>query len=87
MNEPRRITLLTQEECQLCDHAKEVLTRVARDHLIEVDEISLDSKTGRALAIKFGMSFAPGVLVDGEPFAFGRLSERKLRRTLTVARP
>ncbi len=26
--------------------------------------------------------FAPGLLVDCEPFSFGRLSERKLRRTL-----
>jgi hypothetical protein len=26
--------------------------------------------------------FAPGVLVDGEPFSYGRLSERKLRREL-----
>jgi hypothetical protein len=26
--------------------------------------------------------FAPGVLVDGAPFSYGRLSERKLRRTL-----
>jgi hypothetical protein len=26
--------------------------------------------------------FAPGVLVDGRPFTYGRLSERKLRRAL-----
>jgi hypothetical protein len=27
--------------------------------------------------------FAPGILVDGEPFGYGRLSEKKLRRELT----
>jgi len=27
--------------------------------------------------------FAPGVLLDGHPFSFGRLSERKLRKALT----
>jgi len=26
--------------------------------------------------------FAPGVLLDGKPFGYGRLSERKLRRAL-----
>jgi hypothetical protein len=30
--------------------------------------------------------FAPGVLVDGEFFSFGRISERKLRRTLDQRR-
>lgn len=31
--------------------------------------------------------FAPGLLVDGEPFSYGRVSERKLRRTLARRRP
>lgn len=29
-----------------------------------------------------GILFAPGVLVDGAPFSYGRRSERKLRRHL-----
>ena len=33
------------------------------------------------------MLFAPGVLVDGRPFSYGRLSERKLRRTLDKRLP
>jgi len=28
------------------------------------------------------MAFPPAVFVDGQPFSYGRLSERKLRRTL-----
>jgi hypothetical protein len=28
------------------------------------------------------MAFPPAVLIDGEPFSYGRLSERKLRRDL-----
>lgn len=87
MTEPLRITLLTQEDCRLCDQAKEVLARVADDHQLEIEEISVTSDTGRTLAIQAGILFAPGVLVDGVPFAFGRLSERKLRKALTKARP
>lgn len=87
MTEPRRITLLTQEDCHLCDHAKDVLGRVADDHPLQVEEISLGSETGRTLAAQAGVMFAPGVLLDGVPFAFGRLSERKLRKALTRPHP
>ena len=76
------ITLLTQDDCAMCEHAKQVLARVGEDHPLEVTEIDLASPAGRALAVRAGVHFAPGVLVDGQPFGHGRLSERKLRKTL-----
>jgi hypothetical protein len=42
------ITLLTQADCALCEHAKEVLARVGGDHPLEVTEIDLASGEGRA---------------------------------------
>jgi Glutaredoxin-like domain (DUF836) len=79
---PVEITLLTQSACGLCDHAKDVLGRVGADHPLRVTEIDLASQHGQQLAVKAGVLFAPGMLLDGEPFSFGRLSERKLRRAL-----
>ncbi|MGH3868446.1 MAG: glutaredoxin family protein [Pseudonocardiaceae bacterium] len=79
---PVQITLLIQTDCGLCDHAKQVLARVGQDHPLKVTEIDLASEQGHQLAAATGVMFAPGVLVEGEPFSFGRLSERKLRRTL-----
>ncbi len=76
------ITLLTQPDCGLCKHAKRVLARVGADHPIEVTEIGLASQQGRALAARAGVHFAPGLLIDGRPFGYGRISERRLRRTL-----
>ncbi len=76
------IVLLTQPACDLCDHAKEVLLRVAPDYDLTVRELSFDSSDGHALAQRHRLLFAPGVLVDGAPFSHGRLSERKLRREL-----
>jgi glutaredoxin len=76
------ITLLTQEDCAFCEHAKKVLARVGADHPVEVTEIGMASEQGRALAAQARVQFAPGVLVDGRPFSYGRLSERKLRRAL-----
>jgi len=76
------ITLLTQTDCAFCEHAKEVLERVGADHPLTVTEIDLASDEGRRLAVETGVLFAPGVLLDGRPFAYGRLSERKLRKAL-----
>lgn len=81
-----RITLLTKADCDLCEHAKAVLARVAADTPgVETEAVELTSETGRRLAERAGMAFPPAVLVDGEPFSFGRLSERKLRRALARA--
>lgn len=82
MSHPVQITLLTQSSCAFCDHAKEVLNRVGADYPLRITEIDLAGEEGQRLATRAGVLFAPGVLVDGESFSFGRLSERKLRRTL-----
>jgi glutaredoxin len=76
------VTLLTQEDCAYCEHAKRVLARVREDHPLEITEIGLASEQGRALAVQAGVHFAPGLLVGGRPFGYGRISERRLRRTL-----
>ena len=81
------ITLLTQADCALCDHAKGVLARVSADHPLQITEIDLASGPGRALAARAGVLFAPGVLVEGRPFVYGRLSERRLRRELRRLAP
>ncbi|WP_331753341.1 glutaredoxin family protein (plasmid) [Streptomyces sp. NBC_00637] len=82
---PRSITLLTQADCALCEHAKRVLAKVGADHPLTVTEIDLGSTEGQRLALEAGALFAPGILLDGEPFGYGRLSERRLRRALTSA--
>lgn len=82
MTAPVQITLLTQPFCALCEHAKQVLNRVGADYRLAVTEIDLRTDEGQHLATAAGVLFAPGVLVDGQPFSYGRLSERALRRTL-----
>jgi glutaredoxin len=84
---PTRVTLLTQPDCSLCEHAKQVLARVAAEHPLQVTEIDLASTAGHELALTARVLFAPGVFLDGEPFSHGRLSERKLRRALAAQQP
>lgn len=77
------VTLLTRSDCSLCVHAKAVLSKVACDHDLVVEEVDLATPAGMATATEAGILFPPGVLLDGQPFSYGRLSERKLRRELT----
>jgi hypothetical protein len=79
---PVEITLLTQTPCAMCDLAKGILGRLGEEYPLAVTEVDLRSDEGRRLAADAGVLFAPGVLVDGSPFSYGRLSERKLRRLL-----
>ena len=74
--------MLTQANCGLCDHAKEVLHRVAADYPLDVRVVDLASRGGQALAVQGGILFPPGVFLDGQPFSYGRVSEGKLRREL-----
>ncbi|MBI2706650.1 MAG: glutaredoxin family protein [Actinobacteria bacterium] len=78
-----RITLLTRDDCSMCENAKAVLADLGRDFELDVEEIAIDSPAGRELAVSAGVLFPPGVLVDGTPFSHGRLPARKLRRTLS----
>lgn len=76
------VVVLTQRDCALCDQAKAVLARVAADVPLSITEVALDSPNGRRIAADAGVMFPPGIVVDGKPFSYGRLSERKLRREL-----
>lgn len=76
------VIVLTQPDCTFCEIAQAVLARVGADHPMIVRRVELDSDAGRELATRHGVLFAPGVLLDGEMFSYGRLSERRLRRHL-----
>jgi len=87
--EPVPVTLLTQSDCRMCEQAKAVLARTGAEGLTIVHEVDLSSEVGKALAVQHGVLFAPGIIVGGRPFSYGRLSEKKLRRHLqrSVTRP
>ncbi len=77
-----RVTVLSAPACELCEHAKAVLARVGEDYDLDVEECSTQTEQGRRLMLEHRVAFPPGVLLDGKPFSYGRLSERKLRREL-----
>jgi glutaredoxin len=76
------VLLLTKEQCAFCAQAKVILDRLSVEYGFEVSMLDLSSKEGEALALRSGVLFPPGLFLDGEPFSYGRLSERKLRKEL-----
>lgn len=78
----RSVVLVTSPGCHYCGHAREVLERVADDVDLDVVEVDLASTEGAAAQKRFRPPYPPLVLIDGEFFGYGRISERKLRKTL-----
>ena len=76
------VLLLTQEQCGFCVQAKEMLDRLAVEYEISVSTLDLASQEGKVLAVRSGILFPPGIFLGGEPFSYGRPSERKLRREI-----
>jgi hypothetical protein len=82
---PRAVILVTSSGCHLCETAKDMLAKVARDHPLTIEVIDLASEHGQCLARTHRMPFPPMVLIDGHVHAHGRVSEKRLRRFLEAA--
>jgi hypothetical protein len=81
----RSLLLVTSPECHLCAHAREVLERLGGETPLTVREVDAGSEEAQALAARgVPLAFLP-LLWDGKRvLAYGRLSERRLRRELAA---
>ena len=59
-----------------------MLERVALNTPITLETLSLETPEGQAALGKNALPFPPLVLLDGLPYSYGRISERRLRRDL-----
>lgn len=80
--EPLRATLVTAPDCHLCEHAREVLSRLQGARPLAVAEVAWGSAEGQALVRRDGVPFPPALYIDGTLYGYGRLSEGRLRRLL-----
>ena len=73
------LVFVTAHDCHFCDHGREVLAALD----VQVREIPVESAEADRLATGgVPLAFLP-VLTDGERvIAYGRLSEKRLRREL-----
>ncbi len=84
---PLQVTLLTLQDCHLCEHARDVLARLGSERPIVVAETAWDSTEGQRLVQRDGIPFAPAVYIDGSFAAYGRISDGALRRWLRKREP
>ena len=73
------LVLLTAEDCHLCGHGRGVLRSLDEDGLVAWREVREDDPEGAALALG-APPFRPLLFEQGRLIAYGRLSERRLRR-------
>ena len=75
------LTLITSDDCHLCERARTLVDELG----VEVREISIDSAEARGFAERgFALAFLP-VLTDGRRVvAYGRFSEKRLKRELAL---
>lgn len=75
------LVLITAPDCHLCSHARSVMSALS----LEATEVDIASPEAQALAGRgVPLAFLP-VLWDGARIvAYGRLSEKRLRRELSV---
>lgn len=73
------LVYVTTEDCHLCEHGREVLDSLGVERR-EIDDASEEAAGLAATGIP--LAFMP-VLTDGERvIAYGRLSEKRLRKEL-----
>jgi glutaredoxin len=78
------VVLLTKDDCEFCEQAKDVLARLQPEFGLAVREVALDSEEGRGLVAGSAALFPPVLVLDGRPLFYGRLSERRLRKALAT---
>jgi hypothetical protein len=73
------LLFVTGDDCHLCEHGHEVLDAVG----VDAREVTVDGEEAAALAARgLPLGFLP-VLTDGtRVIAYGRFSEKRLRREL-----
>ena len=75
-----RVTLMTRQNCSLCDKAAEAVARICGE--LEVDWSSQDVDTDPELRAEYG-DRVPVILIDGREHGFWRVEEPRFRAALT----
>lgn len=76
------VVLVTAPRCHFCDDATKLLEDLGSRYPLSVREVKLESEEGTAIATRFRVPFPPVILIDGSYFGHGRISRRKLTKTL-----
>ncbi|MBT8192344.1 MAG: glutaredoxin [Acidimicrobiia bacterium] len=76
------ILIVTSPACHLCEQAKDVLERLSGDYPLTWREVDMASPEGSDIVRSSRAPFPPMIVVGGQLYGYGRLSEKKLRKDL-----
>jgi len=79
MNMPIRITILSREDCHLCDVVYRMAIHLQSELHIEASKVSIDGD--RVLIERYGTRI-PVVLIDDVEHFSGNVTEAELRRAI-----
>jgi hypothetical protein len=74
--------LLTSPDCLLCHEAEAMLNELAIEYPLIVTVVVAASPQGAALAERHALPFTPSLVLAGDPFGYGHLSRRAIRREI-----
>lgn len=74
--------LLSKRDCLLCHEAEVLLNDLATEYPLVITVIDAESPQGSELMQRFLLLFTPALVLGGEPFGYGHLSGRALRREI-----
>ena len=75
------VTLIRPDGCAHCKAVKATLENMKADYPdLVVEEVDMLSPEGQEAVQKHGILSSPGILVNGEFFAFGGATESELRK-------
>lgn len=77
------VLLVTAPGCHFCDEGQRMLDVLKDRFPLTIELVPLMSETGRGLVAKHRVPFPPILLLDGELFGYGRLSQRRVAQRLT----
>ena len=76
------VLLVTSSGCHFCREADRLLEKLGQRFSLDIERIDLMSSRGSAIARQWRVPFPPVLLINGEYHGHGRISERKLTRSL-----
>jgi glutaredoxin len=82
MAEKLDVLILVQEGCHFCEDAQALLDRLGGEYPLRVRTMDMTTPEGERIALRAGLLFPPGILLQGRPVCYGRPSEGKLRRAI-----
>jgi len=77
-----RVTVVSRVDCHLCEVAKDVVARVARETGVGWAEVDVDADP--ALLAEYS-DLVPVILIDGKVHGYWRVEEDRLRSALAAA--